>query len=202
MNKIFAVKRRGEWWAVIDCGEAKEGGMTVGNYWQTHFKRSGRAYRWYDKIFQPPSDLKEWHEIHVITKQVTVVDEVGHEFEGWEDANDLCYKTLQNFCDRIGRPMSIEVIKKLINEPGDKRSLGKPVSQRVYTDYKFGKDDTLLDAWYFEAALVEEKKTGHAILGFSNYDGSGYWVKDGKKSRDEIFSTPRLDATHIVWYNK
>jgi hypothetical protein len=35
-----------------------------------------------------------------------------------------------------------------------------------------------------------------------NDDGSGYWVKDGLKSRDEVFSTPQLDATHVVWYNK
>jgi hypothetical protein len=35
-----------------------------------------------------------------------------------------------------------------------------------------------------------------------NYDGFGYWVKDGFKSRDEVFSTPKLDATHVVWYNK
>lgn len=37
---------------------------------------------------------------------------------------------------------------------------------------------------------------------FCNYDGSGYWVKDGLKSNDEVFSTPKLDATHVVWYNK
>lgn len=37
---------------------------------------------------------------------------------------------------------------------------------------------------------------------FNNFDGSGYWVKDGMKSRDEVFSTPVLDATHVVWYNK
>ena len=37
---------------------------------------------------------------------------------------------------------------------------------------------------------------------FVNYDGSGYWVKDGKESRDEVFSTPSLDATHVAWYNK
>ena len=33
-------------------------------------------------------------------------------------------------------------------------------------------------------------------------DGSGYWVKNELKSRDEVFSTPQLDATHVVWYNK
>lgn len=37
---------------------------------------------------------------------------------------------------------------------------------------------------------------------FIDYDGSGYWVKDGKSSRDEVFSTFPLDATHVAWYNK
>ncbi len=37
---------------------------------------------------------------------------------------------------------------------------------------------------------------------FSTYDGCGYWVKDGLISNDEVFSTPVLDATHVVWYNK
>ena len=37
---------------------------------------------------------------------------------------------------------------------------------------------------------------------FISDDGSGYWVKDGKESRDEVFSTPPLDATHVAWYNK
>jgi len=36
----------------------------------------------------------------------------------------------------------------------------------------------------------------------NNNDGSGYWVKDGFKSNDEAFSTRRLDATHVTWYNK
>jgi hypothetical protein len=37
---------------------------------------------------------------------------------------------------------------------------------------------------------------------FINEDGSGYWVKNGKRSHDEVFGTPRLDATHVVWFNK
>lgn len=32
--------------------------------------------------------------------------------------------------------------------------------------------------------------------------GSGYWVKDNLASRDEVFHTPQLDATHVVWYSK
>lgn len=35
-----------------------------------------------------------------------------------------------------------------------------------------------------------------------NSDGCGYWVKDNKASRDEVFVTNREDATHVVWYNK
>ncbi len=37
---------------------------------------------------------------------------------------------------------------------------------------------------------------------FGDYDGSGYWVKDGKECGDEVFSSPPLDATHVAWYNK
>jgi hypothetical protein len=38
---------------------------------------------------------------------------------------------------------------------------------------------------------------------FGNYDGSGYWVKDDKMSReDEFFSSLPLDATHVAWFNK
>jgi len=33
-------------------------------------------------------------------------------------------------------------------------------------------------------------------------DGSGYWMKDNLISNDEVFGTERLDATHVVWYNK
>jgi len=33
-------------------------------------------------------------------------------------------------------------------------------------------------------------------------DGIGYWVKDGMRSRDEVFSTAQKDATHVAWYNK
>ncbi len=33
-------------------------------------------------------------------------------------------------------------------------------------------------------------------------DGVGYWVKDGKKSHDEPFTSEQEDATHVAWYNK
>lgn len=36
-----------------------------------------------------------------------------------------------------------------------------------------------------------------------NYDGSGYWIKDGFIcEEDEVFSSEPLDATHVIWYNK
>lgn len=37
---------------------------------------------------------------------------------------------------------------------------------------------------------------------FGNYDGSGYWVKNNLRSQDEVFSTPREDATHVLWFSK
>lgn len=37
---------------------------------------------------------------------------------------------------------------------------------------------------------------------FGNYNGSGYWVKDSKISDDEVFHSPQLDATHVIWYSK
>jgi hypothetical protein len=33
-------------------------------------------------------------------------------------------------------------------------------------------------------------------------DGTGYWVRDGFRSDDEVFNSEQLDATHVVWYNK
>lgn len=38
--------------------------------------------------------------------------------------------------------------------------------------------------------------------GIVDEDGFGYWVKDGYASRDDVFSTPKLDATHVIWHNK
>lgn len=34
-----------------------------------------------------------------------------------------------------------------------------------------------------------------------NNDGNGYWMKNGKESSDEVFSSPQEDATHVVWYS-
>ena len=38
---------------------------------------------------------------------------------------------------------------------------------------------------------------------FTTYDGSGYWMKDGRECKEaEVFSSPQSDATHVSWYNK
>lgn len=57
---------------------------------------------------------------------------------------------------------------------------------------------------YFDDDIYTIKEWDEAVMGgwICNEDGSGYWVKDGLKSNDEVFSTPKLDATHVVWYNK
>ena len=52
--------------------------------------------------------------------------------------------------------------------------------------------------------VFEVKKWKEAVEegSFNTFDGSGYWVKGGYRSDDEVFSTKQLDATHVVWYNK
>jgi hypothetical protein len=36
-----------------------------------------------------------------------------------------------------------------------------------------------------------------------NYDwGIGFWMKDNMESKDDVFTTPQEDATHVGWYNK
>lgn len=65
---------------------------------------------------------------------------------------------------------------------------------RQYTekiDYEFG-DVMTLKEWI---STIQE---GCII----NTDGCGYWAKDGYMSRDEVFNSPPLDATHVVWFNK
>ena len=54
------------------------------------------------------------------------------------------------------------------------------------------------DDIYTVAEWGEAIKNGE----FGNYDGNGYWLKDGYRSDDEVFSTPQLDATHVIWFNK
>lgn len=55
---------------------------------------------------------------------------------------------------------------------------------------------------YVDIFTVEEWKEAVDGGWIRNDDGSGYWMKDGKSSRDEVFGTPQLDATHVAWYNK
>ena len=60
----------------------------------------------------------------------------------------------------------------------------------------------LNDIWDEDMYNVEEWEDCVKDGWFGNFDGSGYWVKNGFKSHDEVFSTPKLDATHVVWYSK
>ena len=115
-NKIFAVKRNNyKWWAAIDCGTTQKGGMAVDNYWLTHFEKEGKTYRWYAEIFMPPSDLQEWSEIKVIDKSITIIADDGILFDGWEDRENAAYETLQKFAKLLGKNLTINEIKMLIN---------------------------------------------------------------------------------------
>lgn len=68
-------------------------------------------------------------------------------------------------------------------------------SETRYTE-KIPKTDNkclmLVEVW------EEYEETG----GIIDTDGFGYWAKDGYSSQDDVFTTPKLDATHVIWYNK
>lgn len=36
----------------------------------------------------------------------------------------------------------------------------------------------------------------------TNQTGHGYWVKDGRTSDDEVFTTFPGDATHVIWFKQ
>jgi len=67
------------------------------------------------------------------------------------------------------------------------------MNEREYT-VKFDEEDDI----YPYSVWIELVELG--MIG--NYDGSGYWAKDGMRSKDEVFHTPPLDATHVVWFAK
>ncbi len=116
-NKIYAVKRNDIWSAVIDCGETKVGGFTVGNFWMNHFKKDGRTYRRYATIFMPPADLVEWQEIKCKQSLVTIiVDENNDIFEGFEEKENEGLIVLQKFANLIGKRMTIEEIEELVTK--------------------------------------------------------------------------------------
>jgi hypothetical protein len=120
MNKTYSVKKQpeNEFWVVIDCGETKDGGMVTGNFWRTHFKKDGRTYRWFNKLFDDGS-LKDWEEISVkqemICRKVDSSEQGILEFEEWEDKDELALITLQDFAKLLGKNLSLEEISKLIS---------------------------------------------------------------------------------------
>ena len=59
-------------------------------------------------------------------------------------------------------------------------------------------DPKLNDGVYTVTEWQESVANGY----FTNFDGNGYWVRDGLRSSSEVFSSEPEDATHVVWYNK
>lgn len=72
----------------------------------------------------------------------------------------------------------------------------------VSSNYRFY--DEVLDPEFDDHIMTVDEWNESLELGlYGNYDGTGYWVKEGKACRDaEVFHSPQLDATHVVWYNK
>ena len=55
---------------------------------------------------------------------------------------------------------------------------------------------------YAELMPADEWEAGIEAGLYGTMDGSGYWVRNGMQSNDEVFSSPREDATHVAWYPK
>lgn len=81
----------------------------------------------------------------------------------------------------------VDIIFPKVEKPnGNERQYVKDITKQDYGDLMTAEDwNQAVDEGYF-----------------TNWDGSGYWVKDGLESGDEVFGTPQLDATHVMWYNK
>lgn len=55
---------------------------------------------------------------------------------------------------------------------------------------------------YADVMTLAEWQEAVAHGSFIEYDGSGYWCKDGQESQDSVWTTHPGDATHVAWYNK
>lgn len=76
--------------------------------------------------------------------------------------------------------------------------------------------DKPVSDWDFEEGCVytaEEFESERELGSIWNDCGSGYWAKEVTSeadthpvlmmnNNDEVFSTEREDATHVIWYNK
>jgi len=55
---------------------------------------------------------------------------------------------------------------------------------------------------YAELIPVDEWEAGESLGLYQLDDGSGYWVRNGKQSRDSVHNSEKEDATHVAWYSK
>lgn len=60
-----------------------------------------------------------------------------------------------------------------------------PIVQDIYTDLM------TVEQW---------NESKNVVIGID--DGNAYWCKDNYKSKDECWSTPQEDATHVMFYSK
>lgn len=83
----------------------------------------------------------------------------------------------------------VEDAKALLAD-GGKEGDGKMVYAEKHTPHE---DDVIIP-------ISEWAEAGN--MGFTSYNGTGYWMKNGFISKDEVFGTDPQDATHVIWYNK
>ncbi len=74
----------------------------------------------------------------------------------------------------------------------DERTYDTPLDKRIYNE-PLCKIDMVINLEDWNAAVDNGS--------IRNEDGTGYWVKNKLSSDSEVFSTPPLDATHVIWFN-
>ena len=116
-NKVYAVKKNDQWWAVIDCGETKTGGWATNMANRAYFSKNGKTYRWHERLLLFDTDkIEEWQEIKVADRMVCVLEENGYLFEGWEDSEQGMLETFHEFSKLIGHPLTVNEIKEKLNQ--------------------------------------------------------------------------------------
>ena len=79
---------------------------------------------------------------------------------------------------------------------------GKNLTLSEYIQNRLKRPYTILVDDEDDVYTIEEWNDVVSDGSITNDDGCGYWAKNGMMCRDEVFSTPQSDATHVVWFNK
>lgn len=93
-----------------------------------------------------------------------------------------------------GKKYSTEELYNKFVSDSENNEIDNSETSRYTKKLELCEDDEIYTVQEWEEAVAEGC--------FCNFDGYGYWVREGFRSNDEVFLTPKLDATHVIWFNK